>query len=202
MLKSTYIYSIYLLCSILFVSCGDENKKSIDSEESGETVSTQDIPNLKPEVSENCTGDFGSVSDHVQTTFLKPIGQGIIVLRQTPKDSVLTFVQGEQSVEKNYDGIRFNGYITFEDDQLIQIRYDYIYECPSAKEKLSIDQNIMYETCVSHLGKELEFTGESFTRSYFWKINEQDLVLSYYDDGFSLVAKKETPIDTLLTSNQ
>lgn len=133
-----------------------------------------------------CIGNFKTASDFLIETVIQPLVDTSIVLKSTPKPNVVEILTAETFIEKDFEGIRLDGYITFEDNQLQKLNYAYFYDCSGLNERLSKDGSDLLETLKSIIGQPGLISGEDATASYFWDLNDQTIALSYFNDGYSI----------------
>jgi hypothetical protein len=174
-LKTQVLTLLSVTISIFMVSC-----QSTSVEEQVDTS-----PEIKAPVV-TCVGNFETAREFLINTVIQPLVDTSIVLKSTPKLSVVEILTAETFIEKDFEGIRLDGYITFEDNQLQKLNYGYFYDCNGLNDRLSQDSSDLLESIKSIMGEPGLTSGEDHTASYFWDLNDQTIALSFFNDGYSI----------------
>lgn len=201
-MKKFKIFTIAMLLgafSVTLNSCGggnekkDDDKKEEKKEEKKEDkkdelendISDDEIIYEVDDISADLIGDFYGLKKDLTDLFITNIKNGNIVLGKTTKAEMIKLIGGE-NFEKEYDGLRVSGYVTYMGDVLNSITLDYFYDTESALSLLNIDKEDITASVSEYLGVEGKSDGDYKDAPIYWSFNNQTITQSNFNDGYTI----------------
>jgi hypothetical protein len=133
---------------------------------------------------EGKVGDFYGLLDDLTAKLINNLKDGKIALGKT-SEAEMTAIFGEAtSYSPEFDGIRLSAYFTYDNGKLSSIRYDYFYDCESAKNMLSLDKSDIKAKIDGILGASTT-SGSGEFESYNWTAKSYTVSQSNFSDGYA-----------------
>ncbi len=139
---------------------------------------------------EGKVGDFFGLTEDLSNLLLSNLKSGKIALGKTTETEMAAIFGDAAAYNKEFDGIRVSGYFTYEGGKLSSIRYDYFYDCESAKSLLSTDKTDIKAKVETILGATAKTSGEGDFVAYDWDLKSYKVSQSNFSDGYALSINK------------
>lgn len=139
---------------------------------------------------EGKVGDFFGLTNDLSDLLLTNLQSGKITLGKTTESEITAIFGDANSYNKEFDGIRLSAYFTYEGTALSSIRYDYFYDCESAKSLLGTDKSDIKAKVESVLGATATVSGSGEFEAYDWALKGYKVSQSNFSDGYALSINK------------
>jgi hypothetical protein len=139
---------------------------------------------------EGKVGDFFGLTNDLSDLLLTNLKSGKISIGKTTETEMAAIFGDAAAYNKEFDGIRVSAYFTYEGVKLSSIRYDYFYDCESAKSLLSTDKTDVKAKVETILGATAKTTGEGDFITYDWDLKSYKVSQSNFSDGYALSINK------------
>jgi uncharacterized membrane protein YhaH (DUF805 family) len=162
-------------------------------EEEEYLIEGEEYPTVEDTVSADCegkVGDFFGLTNDLSDLLLTNLKSGKIALGKTTETEMAAIFGDAAAYNKEFDGIRVSAYFTYEGFKLSSIRYDYFYDCESAKSWLSTDKTDIKDQVETVLGATATTSGEGDFTIYDWDLIYYKVSQSNFSDGYALSINK------------
>ncbi len=139
---------------------------------------------------EGKVGDFYGLTNDLSDLLLTNLQSGKITLGKTTETEMAAIFGEATAYNKEFDGIRLSAYFTYEGDKLSSIRYDYFYDCESAKSLLSTDKTDIKTKVETVLGATATVSGSGEFEAFDWTLKGFKVSQSNFSDGYALSINK------------
>ncbi len=139
---------------------------------------------------EGAVGDFFGLVEDLTNLLLSNLVNGKIRLGSTTAAQMAAIFGDSKSYTKEFDGIRLSAYFVYEEGILSSIRYDYFYDCESAKSLLSEDKLDVKNKVETILSTQAKSSGSGDFIGYDWNLNTYRISQSNFTDGYALSINK------------
>ncbi len=160
----------------------EEKKEENTTESNTESENTDDIDYTSEA---DGVGDFYGLKKDLTDLFITNIKNGNIVIGKTTKAEMVNIIGGE-NFDKEYDGLRVSGYVSYTEDVVSSITLDYFYDTESALSLLDIDKEDITASISEYLGVEGVAEGDYTDAPTNWSFNNQTISQSNFDDGYTI----------------
>lgn len=189
-MKNFKVFTVAMLflagVTTTFTSCGGSEEKKED-EKSTEATSEETTEEVVEESTEaTCLGDYFGLKNDLNDIFLANVKSGAITVGKTTKAEMESIAGSADGFDKEYEGLRVNGYFSFEGDVLSSISLDYFYECEGALDLLSVDKSSITSTINTTLGVDGVADGDYDDAGTTWSINGQTVRQANFSDGYGV----------------
>jgi hypothetical protein len=149
-----------------------------------EVVYEDEVTEGDTEGCEGKVGDFYGLLDDLTAKLINNLKDGKIALGKTTEAEITAIFGDATSYSPEFDGIRLSGYFTYEGGKLSSVRYDYFYDCESAKNMLNLDKSDIKAKIDGILGASTT-SGSGEFESYNWTAKGYTVSQSNFSDGYA-----------------